>query len=272
MSLWISWSRLRTHEECRQKGMLQRAKKQAPLRDVRNFFPGTVTDRVVRDWLNGEPEKNPHLMPDMVAAILDREEKLVPQEGGILKWRDKEDRDRILKECVEAVTKIEPLLNKYVLPYEYAVDVRFKAPMLAPHPNGTMEQVVINGAMDILVRDAVGRYAVWDVKHTRDDNYWKKTRGQLSFYDLAILLLEGEYTYFTGLLQPLCKKPDPGFRLGEDDRSQLMQRVLAMANDVWKEDFTPTKDTNACYWCDVKHACIKFKSAAAGTTKKFTLL
>lgn len=51
MVMRISWSQLRTHEECKQRGFLQRTGHKSVLDNQRVFFPGTVTDRVVRDWL-----------------------------------------------------------------------------------------------------------------------------------------------------------------------------------------------------------------------------
>lgn len=272
MNLRISWSSLRTWETCRQRHFLYTKGKRATLADQRVFFPGTVTDRVVRDWLLNDPDKNPGLMPQMVADIMKREADLIHAGGGKMAWRDAGDRDQVLKDCIEAVTKIEPALNKYVLPYEYDVDFRFKAPVLAPHPGGGMETVILNGAMDIIVRDDQSRYYVWDVKHTRDDYYWKKTKGQLSFYDLCVQIMFGTETRITGLLQPLCKEQIKPFPLTLDDRSQLMQRVLNMANNIWLEDFTPRTDFTECMYCNVKHACSKFQPVQDGKNKRMSLL
>lgn len=270
--LRISWSSLRAHIECKQKGMLQRGGYRAKMENQRVFFPGTVTDRVVRDWLLQEPEKNPGLMPEMVESIMKREADLIEEGNGKLIWKDKGDMDAVLRECIEAVTKIEPSLNQMVLPYEYDVDFRFKAPLMAPHPLGGTQKILLNGAMDIIVRDSQKRVAVWDVKHTRNNDYWKKTRGQLSFYDLASMIMFGQHTFAVGLLQPLCDQRVKPFQLDAQDRSSLMQHVLGMANDVWKEDFEPTTDPNECYFCNVKHACSKFKPVNAGTDRKFSLI
>lgn len=258
MTLRISWSGLRTHEECKQKGFLTRTGKKATLEDTRNFFPGNVTDRVVRDWLNGDPEHNQGMMPEMVAAVIDREREKILSDGGVMKWKDREDRSRVEKDCIEAVTKIEPALLKYVVPFEYQPDFKFQAPVTLPHPDGGMESVLLIGFMDIIVRDDKGRWWVWDVKHTRDDGYWRKTVGQLGFYDLAVELMFGQPTIRTGLLQPLCKKPVLPYAPSQDSRSQLMQRVVGMANDIWRDDKTPRVDNTLCTWCPVRHACSKF--------------
>lgn len=258
--------------ECRQKGMLQRAGKTASLTNQRVFFPGTVTDRVVRDWLSAEPEKNPNMMPHMVEEIMKREEGLIKEGGGKLIWKDRDDMRSVLQDCVEAVTKIEPALNKYVLPFNYDVDFGFKAPMKVPHPSGVPQTIILNGYMDIIVKDADGRVAVWDVKHTKDNSYWKKTRGQLSFYDLASLLLFNEPTSMVGLLQPLCKEPVKRFQLDQDDRDMLVNHVLRMTQDVFKGDFTPTEDLNQCTFCSVRHACTRWAPVRDGSKQKFSLL
>lgn len=268
----ISWSSLRVHEECKQKGFRQRSGKKASVENQRMYFPGTVTDRVVRDWLLDAPEKHPNAMPDMVVDVVDRELDLLGREGKSLSWRDSTDKGKVVKDCVEAVTRIEHALNELVLPYEYQPDFRFKAPAMFPAPDGSLDRVLLNGAMDIIVKDDKGRWAVYDVKHTRDDSYWRKTLGQLSFYDLSVFLMFGEPTFQTGLFQPLCKERVKLWTLDQEDRIQLLARVARMAEDVWKEDFAPRTDVTICQFCNVKHACSKFAPVVSSAGKKIAPL
>lgn len=266
VTLRLSWSQLRNHEECKQKGYLSRSRKRATLANTRNFFPGTVTDRVVRDWLLRE-DKEPGQMVGMVEEIMDREKRFIiegdPATGkepeGTLIWRDSQDQKRVLEECKDAAEKIEPSLLKYVVPFEYQVDLRFKAPMDIPHPSGGTETVLLIGAMDILVRDRRGQYWVFDVKHTRDDYYYRKTIGQLTYYDLAVELMYGQPSAGTALFQPLCKKPEYPHKATPQARSELSQRLVLFARDIWNEDHTPKTDRSGCGFCDYKHACEAFK-------------
>lgn len=260
VSLRLSWSKLRVHEECKQKGSLMRAGKGMPMANTRIFFPGTVTDRVVRDWLADDPYSNPGLMPSMVEDIMEREQKLVAEEGKTMRWKDAADRDVVLKECIEAVTLIEPALQEHVLPFDYDVDFRFEASVMVPTPNGDMMEIILNGAMDILTRNPEKIFSVWDVKHTRDSEYWRHTRGQLSFYDIAVQIMFGNGTERVGLLQPLATPQVKPFVMTAEDRSQMMQRIMGYANDVRTSNF-PAKpvDKELCHFCDVKHACSKFK-------------
>lgn len=266
VTLRLSWSQLRNHEECKQKGYLSRTRKRATLANTRNFFPGTVTDRVVRDWLLRE-DKEPGQMPLMVEEIMAREERFItegdPTSGhdpeGQLVWRDSQDKKRVLEECKEAAKLIEPSLMKYVVPFEYEVDKRFKAPLDIPHPAGGTETVILIGAMDILVRDNRGRYWIFDVKHTRDDYYWRKTIGQLTYYDLAVELMYGEPAAGSALFQPLCKKPEHPHKATAQARSELQQRLVMFASDIWREDRAPKKNRAGCGFCDYKHACEAFQ-------------
>lgn len=256
MTIRISWSQLRVHEECKQRGFLQRSGKKATLDNKRMFFPGTVTDRVVRDWLNNEPLKNLGAMPDMVDAIIDRE-----REVETVIFKSKNDRNEILADCREAVEKIEPALKRYVLPFEYQADVRFTTPLSLPHPDGSSQEVNLIGAMDILVRYAEPsneKWFVWDVKHTRDNGYWRKTVGQLAFYDLSVQLMHGKPTSMYGLLQPLCDEPVKMFKPEPEARAQLLQRIAGMATDLWNDHFPVRPDNSVCGFCNVKHACPKF--------------
>mgnify|MGYP002347796325 CR=1 FL=1 len=267
----ISWSALRNHMECHQRSFLQRSGKKAKFQDQRVFFPGTVTDRVVRDWLLNNPE--PGIMPDMVEQFVLSEEKVIEEEGKQLRWKNPSDRDFVIQECQQAVRDIEPFLNKYVLPYEYDADFAFQAPINAPHPiTGDPSTITLNGFMDIVVRMAPDKWAVYDVKHTKDEYYWKKTRGQLSFYDLAMEIMFGVPTTVTGLLQPLCKDKFKTFVLTEDERTILLKHVIDMANDIWLDNKELTTDPGNCSFCNVKHACSKFTPATPDAKKKVVSL
>lgn len=275
MTLRISWSGLRTHEECKQKGYLTRTGKKAPLDNTRIFFAGNVTDRVVREWLNNDPEHNIGMMPEMVEPMVDsHREKILagdPEKGvepGVMRWKNRGDREDVIRDCIEAVTKIEPSLLKYVVPFEYQPDFKFEAPVEIPHPNGGTETILLIGYMDILVRDDKERWWVWDVKHTRDDSYWRKTIGQLGFYDLAVELLFGQPTIRTGLLQPLCKKRELPYAVNPESRVQLMQRIIGMATDIWRDEKTPRVDNTLCNYCPVKHACSKFAPVVRSDGKR----
>jgi hypothetical protein len=196
----------------------------------------------------------------MVEHIMDGEREKILAKGEVMTYKDLGDRERILKDCIEAVTKIEPALQKYVVPFKFTPDFSFKAPLQLPHPSGGTGPIFLTGFMDIFVEDDKGRFWVWDVKHTRDDSYWRKTVGQLSFYDWAAFFLYGEHTVARGLLQPLCKRPVLPVSIEADQRQQMMQRIAAFARDRWLEDKTPNRDTKLCGFCAVKHSCEKFKS------------
>lgn len=258
MPLKISWSGLRTHETCKQQGYLARQGKKAPLADQRVFFAGNVTDRVVRNWLFDEPAQNIGRMPSMVADMIVEHAAKIKDEGGVMRWKDSNDRAQVEKDCIEAVTKIEPLLLKYVVPHSFDADFKFEAPLSLPHPKGGHETVLLIGFMDIIVQDAQGRWFVHDVKHTKDSSYWRKTIGQLGFYDLAVELLFGQPTTLNSLMQPLCAKQMIPYKPSPDSRAQLLQRITNMASDIWRGDNSPRQDTKECGWCAVKHACPKF--------------
>lgn len=253
------------HEECKQKGYLTRTKQRAVLGDQRIFFPGNVTDRVVRDWLKSD-NPQPGEMPDMVSGIMERERQLIllgdpdkDRPPGKMSWKDSQDRNRVEKECIEAVTKIEPDLLKYVLPFDYDADFSFTAPVTVPHPDGGMETVYLVGYMDIIVRDKRGQWWVFDVKHTKDSGYWRKTVAQLTFYDLAVLLMFGQPTKGTALFQPLATPTKHPHQVTEQARNELMQRFMNLAWDRFMDDRTPREDRKPCGFCDVKHACTVFQ-------------
>lgn len=256
----ISWSSLRTHSECKQRSYLARTNKLAPLANKRNFLPGSVTDRVVREWLDNDPEHNLGVMPDMVDQYIDVERQEMIEKGeGVVQWRNREDRERVKTECIEAVSLIEQDLLKYVVPFEYQTDFKFKARLNLTHPQGQDGTVILNGRMDLIVRDDRSRWWVWDVKHTRDNSYWRKTVGQLGFYDLSVELMFGNPTVQTGLLQPLCAQRVKPYTPSQQSRTELLTRIHSMAIDVWGDVRTPLiGKASECTWCPVAHACSKF--------------
>lgn len=258
MVIRLSWSQIRNAQECKQKRYLTvtGARKQA--RDQRLFLPGNVTDRVVRQWLK-DPNREPGQMPDMVSATVNSVREEILEKGERIAWkRDVEDRKKIEADCIEAVTKIEPALLKYVTPFEFEADFRFDAPLSIPRRDGTKETILLIGFMDILVRDDRERIHVFDVKHTRDSGYWRKTVGQLTYYDLAVQLLYRQKTTMTGLFQPLCPKPIYPYQVTDQLRSEMYQRIVKVANDVWANDNRPNTHNKFCGNCEMRNACPKF--------------
>ena len=271
-TVWLSWSRLRTHEECRQKGYLQRTGRKASVDNQRNFLPGNITDRVVRDWLLGDPWNNLGGMPDMVPEYLNKAVSNAAEQNGVIIWKGAEDKANVIEKCTKAVTRIEEDLKRVVLPYEYTPDYAFKATLEVP-VRGRDEpvQLLLNGYMDILVKRAEGEYGIHDVKHTEDSSYWKKTFGQLVFYDVATRLTEGTFAQHTSLLQPLCKETEKSFIITDDDRMKMFQSITNYAQDYVNNNVTPSPDPGQCVMCNVKHACVLFKPKMKNGKKVMSL-
>jgi PD-(D/E)XK nuclease superfamily len=270
----ISWSSLRLHEECRQKFKLHATGKRGPAADIRVFFPGTVADRVMRAWLSS-PDPQLGQMVGMVEDIMTEEERKVIRTGeGMVRWRGHNDRPQVVKFCVDLVEKLEPILCDLVLPYEYQPEMRFsKIPMFIPGLDGAPALIYISGGIDIVTKEHTDTRDIWrayDLKATRDDNYVKKTLGQGVFYDLAMRLMFGQSPDSFAFIQPLCSQRIVYARVTEEDRRVLVTRIERMAHYMWKHDYDPKADIKGCQWCDVKHACVKFKPAA-GSRHRLTL-
>ena len=267
----LSWSQLRTADECRQKRFLtvSGARKQA--RDQRVFLPGNVTDRVVRTWLKNDPKSHIGEMPGMVSETLDTIRNEILEKGERVAWkRDVNDRKQIEKDCIEAVTKIEPVLLKHVVPFEYEADFRFDAPLLLPRDGGK-ELINLIGYMDIIVRGDDGRIRVFDVKHTRDSSYWRKTVGQLTFYDFAVQLLFKTKTSQTGLFQPLCAKEVYPYEVTDQARAEMYQRIVRVVTDIWNNDNAPNEHNKFCGQCEMRMACPKFAPVLKDGKKRVSI-
>lgn len=256
----ISWSSLRTYVECKQKAKLMRTGRKAALEDQRNFLPGTITDRISRDWLK-DKDRQPGQMLLMLDEYFERA-VAEAEESGIVRWKSVDDREKVRADCAEAITNLEPILLEHVTPYWHDQDVKFEVPMhAARNGGGDPIHVTLNGYMDYLVHDEEhDRWYVFDLKQTRNADYWKKTQGQMVYYSVATELRYGGRVEGAALIQPLLPEKHrlKPIEIGPEARLALFRDITNMANDVVNDAMPPKDDTDGCAWCPVKHACEKF--------------
>jgi hypothetical protein len=241
---------------CGQRGWLMSQRRSSPIKDSRNFFHGTVSDRIMRNWLD---DPQPGQMPKMVDEYMESSEKEGLSKGdGQVKWRHKNDKEDVRNFCVELTTRLEPILYDLVVPFDYEPAKRFKIPMTLPGLDGEPTDILMTGEFDLLVRDHEQKFHVWDLKATADNNYWKKTLGQLVFYDLAVSAMMGESPIQSGLIQPMCDERVVDFAFTDDDRRAMLARIMAMMRAVWTEYHPPKASVTGCNWCPVRHACERY--------------
>jgi hypothetical protein len=266
--LSLSWSRLRLHTECPAKGELMRTHKPAT-QDIRNFFHGNVVDLAMRRWLSQEsPEAG--WMAAQVDAIFEESAQIAKDTGdGIVRWKTPSDRSDTLLFCRELVTRLEPILARYALPFFWQPAIRFRVPVSVPYLDGTPRVIYLVGEMDLMVEDCEERIAVWDLKATKDDGYYRKVLGQLAFYALAVKAMKGRFPAMTGLIQPMCAEQVKPVTVTDQAVREMAGRITALAHDIWAGRLAPKEDDAGCtgaYGCAVRHACPKFKMGPPGRT------
>lgn len=273
----ISWSKIRTREECKQKDHLRAMGYSSPIKDVRVFFQGNVCDQLMRRWLSMEsPPRN--WMFEHVDEVADELEN--GQEEGVVRWRHRDDRQQVRNWCRECVYRLEHLLRQVALPYEYQPAVRFKTKLGIPGPDGNQVKVLLVGEMDLLAREPAPlseiridpdpieialtrpKYRIWDLKATADPNYFRKTLAQLVFYDIALACMFGQLADVVGLLQPMVEgQPAHWYTPSDQDRNEMYSRIIKVAHDIWRGDHSPKDGTEGCVWCEVRHACVRYRTA-----------
>lgn len=265
----VSWSSLETWIKCKQKDFLRTSGHKLKGTDIRTFFPGTVADRLMRAWLH-DPIPGMLGDPDLVESCLDTEQiNAVQNNDGVVKWKGPNDRAEVKAKLVRGLQLLEPTLTEHVVPYFYHPEYRFQHPVLIPGPDGDV-RVQLTGGMDIFATDALELkdrtwYDVYDLKFTENKNYAASKKGQLTFYDLTTQLKFGMTCRKVAIFQPLIEdKPVHEFTINEEDRNYLLHQIVEMANSRWRGDVEPTSDPNACYKCDVAHACPKFINPRGG--------
>lgn len=270
----VSWSKIRTSEECKQKSYLTSEGMKSPVTDVRVFFQGNVVDQAMRRWLSMDPPP-PGWMVAHVVMIMDEIERQVIEEGdGVVRWKHRQDRENVRAFCTVCADRLEKFLTKFVLPYEYQPAVRFKTPMMISPltAGGPPVKILLNGEMDLLVREpSTGHYGVWDLKVTKDDQYWRKTKAQLAFYDVTCECMFGQPLTLAGLIQPMVESQQfMSWQPTEHDRAEMHTRIERTAHDILRQDYSPKADSTGCGYCEVRHACVKY-APAPGTSNSVRL-
>lgn len=260
--LRISWSSIRSSEECAQKAALQRDGKRSKITNSRNFFHGNVVDRIMREWLDNPLIRHTDTQAVVRAAMTEMEAS-EKDRGNVVRWRDADDRNKVQNFCIELIQRLEPILEQHVLPHPYEHGKWFKIPMNLQYRGG-LREILLTGEMDLLVQHPSGP-VVWDLKGTADDQYYRKVIAQLVFYDVAIWASTGVRTHGVGLIQPMCTEPTLSWQVTDDARRQLMTRIERYAHGAWADERTCTTNTAICHWCDVKHACDRFSTDSFGT-------
>lgn len=273
----ISWSKIRTAEECKQKAWLTSEGKTAGAADLRVFFAGNVVDQAMRQWLS-MASPAPHWMMLRVDEIFEElEVKIRGENKGVLRWRDKAQRDGAREFCMEAVARLEPLLNQLVVPLKYQAAYRFSTKLLINGLDGEPTPILLNGEMDVMtlfepplpeitpdldpIVMALRRpeYRVWDLKTTKDAQYWRKTVAQLVFYDIACICMYGMATAEVGLIQPMVEGvPFISFRPSDEDRTFMFNRIESVAHAIMRQDYSPKAGSEGCLYCECRHACVRY--------------
>lgn len=266
-TLNLSWSRLRVHSECAAKGGLLAAGHKPRTTDIRNFFPGTVTDRCMRQWLELEtPVKG--WMYRHVDKIMAAEEQIAKDTGdGMVKWRSAADKAEVRELCHAAVEKLEDdldvLLGISWKPPEQQCGwdpaPRFKVPCTIPYQGGKV-QINLVGEIDLLIDRPEGWVTpagleVFDLKTTRDNQYWRKTLGQLLFYEIAVWCMKKQWPVRSGLLQPLCDDTAPVWNFTLEQRTQMLARIVATATEILDGRLDPKPSKAMCGQCEVRASC-----------------
>lgn len=264
--LSVSWSKLKTWEHCKQKAWLQSGGYKSPTANTRVFFRGTVTDRILRTWLQDENRLTGQ-MPGMVEEYIELCEQEHKDQGtGIVRWKSPTDKQESVEWCKDLLTRIEPIVEDLIIPYmpDVKADQHLRATVSIPGLDGEPRDISMIGILDILI-DSPEFLAVYDLKATADESYWKKTIMQLVFYSIIIEASGHRSPDATALIQPMCKEQIKYIQITPAHQASLMQKVVSYAHSVWAADFAPKESDAGCLnWCEVSHACVKFKKNEEG--------
>lgn len=259
----VSWSKLKTHSACRQRGKLLSAGHKSPVTNGRNFLPGTLADNAMRYWLD-EGAFEPGGMEKFLPYLWDKHTGTEAEYN--IKWRGdpREDKKAVLSDVRDALRVLEPILMEKVAPYAYRPEYRFTSVVGIPGPTGETVYIELFGAVDVAVKFDEYKYGLFDLKITKGGPYLRKTLGQLVFYDLAFRGHTGfnpvEHAFWAPLM-PLQDPPSSAVIttvVTDEERMQMISQINSYCQDVWAGQFQLTEDKQECWNCPVKHACPRF--------------
>ena len=262
--VYVSWSGLKRWEACPQHHLRVIQKKVEKQNMGRIFLPGTVCDLTQRRWLesdNPQPGEMREMVHDVMKQVLEEGESRV-------NWRGdpREDAKNVLEFCRDTVTRLEPWLMDNVLPFDYQPEVKFKAHLQVPYIcDGALGPVSMRGGIDIVVRDDQGKFRLYDLKVTKAEAYIRSTLAQLTFYDLAWGIIQGDFYHGVewGFITPALENtPIIPITVDREDRSIMLARVVKYAQGFWRDEWTPKADDEGCQWCEANKVCDKFKTIA----------
>lgn len=264
----ISWTSLQNHEQCRQRAHLMQGKRKTPGQNLRPFFHGIVADRCMRTWLESDNPVSGEMVSwveDIVEAELLRARE---RQSGVVQWKSSTDRAEMVAWVRELLTRLEPFLQRNVLPFDYWPEYKFRTPIRVKDLVNNDSYIDLVGGMDVRVRETKVPEPVWvgfDLKATASPDYIRKTLGQGIFYSLAHFAEEGAPFQRFAFLQPMVEdNPFVWINITQADLSSMLSRIQKMAHDMWRNDVTPKKIDSGCAWCPVKGACVKFRPGSGG--------
>lgn len=231
------------------------------IKDGRRFIHGTLADRAVRRWL----EQDEPQLPGQMAAYVDDlfEEHAVRSPEYKIRWKGDpiEDQRYVIDLAKRVVNNVEPFLLARVIPFEYEPELRFRVPIRIPDSKGFARTIVLNGGMDIAVKEPSGLVSIYDLKATTNEQYVHGgIMPQLIFYSIAWSFMFGAPEHMrAAFLTPACKTQYHELNITSQDRRHLMSRIVQFAHATWQNtEPICTDDNSECYYCDVKGFCPKF--------------
>lgn len=257
----ISWSGLKRWEACPQHQLRVIQHKTEKSNKGRIFLPGTVADLVQRRFLESDaPYKGQmeEMVNEVFTEVVEEGESKILWKGNPVK-----DAESVRDTVRTAVNRMEPWLFQNVLPYDYQAEVKFRAHMQVPYicNDEIKAPIKMIGGIDVLVRDDKGKFRIHDLKITKDPGYMKQTLAQLTFYDLAWGLIQGDFNHAVewSFLAPLTDEFIIPVTVDHENRREMMSRIVKYAQGVWQDQWEPKASDSNCGWCEARGACDKFK-------------
>ena len=264
--LSISWSRLYEFEKCHQRLAFHMDGKGETVKDGRRFIHGTLADMAMRRWLDQDEPQLPGQMVQYVDELWEEVVENNPEYQITWKGNVNEDKAYVRNIAKTVVGNLEPFLLARVIPFDYEPEFRFKVPLQVPDSRGFARTIILNGGMDIAVRDNnTGKIFLYDLKATTNENYIHSgIMPQLIFYSIAWTAMFGTKPedITCAFLTPACKIQYHELEVSSESRRHLMTRILRCAHALWdQEKPICTTNNSECFFCDCKKICPRWADA-----------
>ncbi len=247
---YTGYSKLNACAESWQREYL--LKQRPPFEDQRNVLRGNALHNMMEQYILNK-KNDPQWLVDNIDKFWDAE----VSKAEVIRWKSPTDQSELQQKVRAWALGLARLFHHNGLD-PAQMQAEFKADcnvQLGPH------KFKMGGRIDVLMRAKDGKLFFLDLKGSENKDVVKLD--QVVWYSILLEQFSGEPAPYGGYLLPgfPAGQQFPLYRVPQEARDKMTERIVAAIDRVKADDFAPTPEDKQCFWCPVKYACTLFGGA-----------